>query len=34
MNLARLLQPAMVVIEDADLIARDREQMGLVIKCC
>ena len=28
MNLARLLQPAMVVIEDADLIARDREQMG------
>jgi len=28
MNLARLLQPAMVVIEDADLIARDREQIG------
>ena len=28
MNLARLLQPAMVVIEDADLIARDRNQMG------
>ena len=28
MNLARLLQPAMVVIEDADLIARDREEMG------
>ena len=28
MNLARLLQPAMVVIEDVDLIARDREQMG------
>ena len=28
MSLARLLQPAMVVIEDADLIARDREQMG------
>jgi ATP-dependent Clp protease adapter protein ClpS len=28
MNLARLLQPAMVVIEDADLIARDREKMG------
>jgi len=27
-NLARLLQPAMVVIEDADLIARDRDQMG------
>jgi ATP-dependent Clp protease adapter protein ClpS len=28
MNLARLLQPTMVVIEDADLIARDRERMG------
>jgi ATP-dependent 26S proteasome regulatory subunit len=28
MNLARLLQPAMVVIEDADLIARDRNRMG------
>jgi ATP-dependent 26S proteasome regulatory subunit len=28
MNLARLLQPAMVVIEDVDLIARDREEMG------
>jgi ATP-dependent Clp protease adapter protein ClpS len=28
MSLARLLQPAMVVIEDADLIARDRNQMG------
>jgi hypothetical protein len=28
MNLARLLQPAMVVIEDVDLIARDREDMG------
>jgi len=28
MNLARLLQPAMVVIEDVDLIARDREKMG------
>ena len=28
MNLARLLQPAMVVIEDVDLIARDREMMG------
>jgi ATP-dependent Clp protease adapter protein ClpS len=28
MNLARLLQPAMVVIEDVDLIARDREAMG------
>jgi ATP-dependent 26S proteasome regulatory subunit len=27
-NLARLLQPAMVVIEDVDLIARDREMMG------
>src|SRR5882672_2540160 len=27
-SLARLLQPAMVVIEDADLIARDREKMG------
>src|SRR6202043_2766224 len=27
-SLARLLQPAMVVIEDVDLIARDREQMG------
>jgi ATP-dependent 26S proteasome regulatory subunit len=28
MNLARLLQPAMVVIEDVDLIARDRDQIG------
>jgi ATP-dependent Clp protease adapter protein ClpS len=28
MSLARLLQPAMVVIEDVDLIARDREDMG------
>jgi ATP-dependent Clp protease adapter protein ClpS len=28
MNLARLMQPAMVVIEDVDLIARDRNQMG------
>jgi hypothetical protein len=28
MNLARLLQPAMVVIEDVDLIARDRNKMG------
>jgi ATP-dependent Clp protease adapter protein ClpS len=28
MSLARLLQPAMVVIEDVDLIARDRDQMG------
>jgi ATP-dependent Clp protease adapter protein ClpS len=28
MNLARLLQPAIVVIEDVDLIARDRSQMG------
>jgi hypothetical protein len=28
MNLARLLQPSLVVIEDVDLIARAREQMG------
>ncbi|PBB87882.1 MULTISPECIES: ATP-dependent Clp protease adaptor ClpS [unclassified Mesorhizobium] len=28
MTLARLLQPATVVIEDVDLIARDRETMG------
>jgi ATP-dependent 26S proteasome regulatory subunit len=28
MNLARLLQPTMVVIEDVDLIARDRNRMG------
>jgi SpoVK/Ycf46/Vps4 family AAA+-type ATPase len=28
MALARLLQPALVVIEDADLIARDRESSG------
>ncbi|MBR0829238.1 ATP-dependent Clp protease adaptor ClpS [Bradyrhizobium manausense] len=28
MNLARLLQPAMVVIEDVDLIARQRESMS------
>ncbi len=28
MNLARLLQPTMVVIEDVDLIARDRDEMG------
>jgi ATP-dependent 26S proteasome regulatory subunit len=28
MNLARLLQPAMVVIEDVDLIARARNRMG------
>jgi len=28
MTLARLLQPSMVVIEDVDLIARDREEMG------
>ena len=28
MNLARLLQPTMVVIEDVDLIARNREMMG------
>ena len=27
MNLARLLQPAMVVIEDVDLIARDRSHL-------
>jgi ATP-dependent Clp protease adapter protein ClpS len=27
-NLARLLQPALVVIEDVDLIARDRNAMG------
>jgi hypothetical protein len=30
MALARLLQPALVVIEDADLIARDRGSMGNV----
>jgi ATP-dependent Clp protease adapter protein ClpS len=28
MKLARLLQPAMVVIEDVDLIARNRDEMG------
>jgi ATP-dependent Clp protease adapter protein ClpS len=28
MNLARLLQPSMVVIEDVDLIASDRNEMG------
>jgi ATP-dependent Clp protease adapter protein ClpS len=28
MTLARVLQPALVVIEDVDLIARDRQQMG------
>ena len=28
MTLARLLQPAVVVIEDADLIARERSEMG------
>ena len=28
MNLARLLQPSMVVIEDVNLIARDREEMA------
>jgi ATP-dependent Clp protease adapter protein ClpS len=28
MSLARLLQPAMVVIEDVDLIARNRDDMG------
>ena len=28
MSLARLLQPALVVIEDVDLIARDRDEMG------
>ena len=27
MALARLLQPALVVIEDADLIARDRSEL-------
>jgi len=27
-SLARLLQPAIIVLEDADLIARDREEMG------
>jgi hypothetical protein len=26
--LARFLQPALIVIEEADLIARDREQMN------
>lgn len=30
MTLARLLQPSIVVIEDADLIARDREQSGSI----
>ena len=34
MNLARLLQPAMVVIEDVDLIARDRERWGLARNRC
>lgn len=28
MTLARLLQPSIVVLEDVDLIARDRQQMG------
>ena len=28
MTLARLLQPSLVIIEDADLIARQRDQMG------
>ena len=28
MSLARLLQPSIVVIEDVDLIARDRDEMG------
>jgi len=28
MTLARLLQPSLVIIEDADLIARQREEMG------
>jgi ATP-dependent Clp protease adapter protein ClpS len=28
MNLARLLQPTMIVIEDVDLIARDRDEMS------
>jgi len=32
MTLARLLQPSMVVIEDADLIARNRESMGSAIE--
>ncbi len=27
MTLARLLQPSIVVLEDVDLIARDREEM-------
>ena len=29
MTLARLLQPSMVIIEDVDLIARDRTEMGV-----
>ncbi|MFY9316852.1 MAG: AAA family ATPase [Burkholderiales bacterium] len=32
MVLARLLQPSILVIEDADLIARERTQMGLPIE--
>lgn len=28
MTLARLLQPSIVVLEDADLIARERTEMG------
>ncbi len=32
--LARLLQPSIVVIEDADLIARAREQMGTPARRC
>jgi SpoVK/Ycf46/Vps4 family AAA+-type ATPase len=34
MNLARLLQPSMVVIEDVDLIARDREETGVARSRC
>ena len=34
MNLARLLQPTMVVIEDVDLIASDRDDMGLARNRC
>jgi hypothetical protein len=33
-NLARLLQPSMVVIEDVDLIARDREETGVARSRC
>ena len=31
-GLARLLQPALLVIEDADLIARDREELGSALQ--